>query len=173
MNAARSARVNSGVRLLLSLETKLLMKYLLFFLLTLIVSPLAGCCYLRPTEAQETRPTKDSRWKDAHVGAIDIMGFFVMSRGESTDNGNLGVKVVDILPAKCRAAFAEFPDDPQVILQFYRPADHQVLCEVTLSGRSNTSIDRPDSCGSKTGVSVVGIAAINAKDGWVAFDLRK
>lgn len=65
------------------------------------------------------------------------------------------------------------PEQPKAIFQFYRPSDNHVLCELTLSGPANTSIDREGMCGTKTGISVVGINGINAKEGWVSFDLRK
>jgi hypothetical protein len=120
------------------------------------------------------RPNIKSSWKESHDYGFTSIGPFVLNKGESTDSGQLGVKVIDFIPAKCKSALSEYPDPPQVILQFYRPSNHQVLCEVTLSGPvANTSIDREGMCGTKTGISVVGINGLNAKDGWVSFDLRK
>jgi hypothetical protein len=102
------------------------------------------------------------------------VGQLVLSRGESTENGNLGIHVVGFIPQKCRSLFAEYPDPPQVILEFYRPSDKQVICTVTLDGPiANSTIDREEMCGNRTGFSVVGINGLNAHDGWVSFDLRK
>ena len=102
------------------------------------------------------------------------MGQFFLSRGESTDNGKLGIRVVDFIPSKCRSVFAEYPDPPRVVLEFYRASHKQVLCRVTLDGPiANFSIDREEMCGNRTGFSVVGINGLNAHDGWVAFDLKK
>ena len=149
------------------------MKCFLLLLLILISLSSASCCRPIDMDSRSAKPAKESLWQSQHANFIDTMGFFVMSKGESTDNGTLGVKVVDILPSKCRSAFSERGNYPKIILQFYHPHNHQVVCEVALDGGSNTAIDIPDRCGTKTDISVVGIAALSVKDSWVAFDLRK
>jgi hypothetical protein len=126
-----------------------------------------------PTDTP-TRPTVKTSWTESRDYGFTSVGQFVLSRGESTDNGKLGIRVVDFVPSKCRSLFAEYPDPPKVVLEFYRPADKQTLCTVTLDGPiANSSIDRAEMCGNKTGFSVVGINGLNAHDGWVSFDLRK
>ena len=121
-----------------------------------------------------TRPSIQSSWTESHHYGFTSVGQFVLNRGESIDNGKLGIRVVDFVPQKCRSFFAEYPEPPRVVLEFFTPGDRQVLCTVTLDGpNANTSIDREEMCGSKTGFSVVGISGLNARDGWVSFDLRK
>jgi hypothetical protein len=134
-----------------------------------------GCCqlgYLSQMKEDSARPNIKPNWNEKSGNGF--IGVFVLGKGKSIDNGQLGVKVVNFTPSKCRSFWSEYPDSPQVTLQFYRPADHQVLCEVTLPGpMSNSSIDKEDMCGTKTGFSVVGIDGMNTKDEWVSFDLRK
>lgn len=121
-----------------------------------------------------TRPNIKTSWSESHDYGFTSVGQFLLNRGESTDNGKLGIRVVDFLPSKCRSLFAEYPDPPRVVLEFYRPGDKLVLCTVTLDGPiANSSIDREEMCGNKTGFSVVGINGLNTHDGWVSFDLRK
>jgi hypothetical protein len=119
------------------------------------------------------RPNVKSAWTERHDFGTTSFGPLILSKGESSDNGSLGVRVVRFVPRSCRSVFSDSPEPPKAVLEFYRPSDKQVLCQVTLPGPGNSSIDGDDMCGNKTGISVVGINGINAADGWVSFDLRK
>jgi hypothetical protein len=119
------------------------------------------------------RPEIRSTWNESHDFGMTRFGPLILNTGESTDNGSLGVRILRFIPRTCSSFLSHSPDQPKAVFQFYRPSDHQVLCEVTLSGPANSSIDREEMCGKKTGIAVVGINGINAKDGWVSFDLRK
>lgn len=102
------------------------------------------------------------------------MGLFILNRGESIENENLGIRAVEFTPSKCRALLAERPDPSRVVLEFYRPADKQIICRVTVNGPiSNTSILGEEMCGERIAFSVIGVNGLNARDGWVSFDLRK
>src|SRR6185369_8280564 len=120
------------------------------------------------------RPTVESSWRESQLTVgVTSFGPMVLNKGESTENGWLGVKIIGFIPRSCPSFLSHSPEQPKAVFQFYRPADHQILCEITLSGPANTSIDRDEMCGEKIGISVVGINGINAKEGWVSFDLRK
>jgi len=151
------------------------MRYLLLLLLGILSLSSSGCCQLSPiSKDTPDRPNIKSSWKESHDFGFTAVGPFVLSKGESTDNGELGVKVIDFIPRTCRSPLSHSPDPPRVVLQFYRPSDHRVLCEVTLPGPvANSSIDGEGFCGNRTGISVVGINGLNARDGWVSFDLRE
>jgi len=95
-----------------------------------------------------------------------------LRKGESTENGKLGVKVVDIIAPECRARFAEMPETAKVVLQFYDPSSNQVLCEATLPENSNARIDLEGICLGKVDVMVVGTTDINTDEKWAVFDLR-
>ncbi len=155
------------------------MQRLSHILLVLIGLTCSGCVchpslYKNVPADTPTRPNIKSSWTESHDYGFTSVGQFLLNRGESIDNGKLGIRVVDFIPSKCRSLFAEYPDPPKVVLEFYRPSDKHVLCTVTLDGPiANSSIDREEMCGNKTGFSVVGINGLNAHDGWVSFDLRK
>lgn len=148
--------------------------YSLRVLLGILALSSASCCQLSPMSRDTpTRPTIKSTWSESHDYGMTRFGPLILNKGESSDNGSLGVKVIDFIPRSCSSFLSDSPEQPKAVLQFYRPSDHYVLCEVTLSGPANSSIDREEMCGTRTGISVVGINAINAKEGWVSFDLRK
>lgn len=150
------------------------MRYILQILLAIFALSTGSCCQLSPMSRDTpVRPSIKSTWSERHDFGMTSFGPLILSKGESTDNGSLGVRVVGFIPRSCPSFLSDSPEQPKVVFQFYRPSDNQVLCQVTLSGPANTSIDRADMCGTKTGISVVGINGINAKDGWVSFDLRK
>ncbi len=121
---------------------------------------------------QPKYPNEVRGWVDDPFDRGLYQGPFVLRRGESAENGKLGVRVVDIIAAECRARFAEFPDSAKVVLQFYNPLSNQALCEATLNENSNTAIDREGICLGKIGVSVVGVTDINTDEKWAVFDLR-
>src|SRR5689334_13579386 len=68
-----------------------------------------------------TRPNVTSSWTERHDYGFTSVGLFVLSRGESIDNGRLGIRVVDFIPAKCRSLFAEYPDPPRSFLNSTDP----------------------------------------------------
>jgi len=147
--------------------------YLIQGLLVILALSSGSCCQLSPMSRDTpTRPDIKSGWTERHDWTVTSIGPLILSKGESSDNGSLGVKAIDFIPRSCSSFLSHSPNQPKVVLQFYRPSDNHLFCEVTLSGPANTSIDGEEMCGTKTGVSVVGINGINAKDGWVSFDLR-
>jgi len=93
-----------------------------------------------------------------------------MNKGESIDNGQLGVKVIDVLPKECECMSCE-PTYPRVKIAFYRPSDNKILCEGEFQG--NASLEVMAKCDPGMGISHIAINAINTKEKWVSFDLRK
>lgn len=94
-----------------------------------------------------------------------------MNKGEAIDNGKLGIKVLDILPMECECLSCE-PTFPRVRIGFYRPSDNRTLCEGEFFTGSAT-LNVVAKCERAMGVSVVSVNAINSKEQWVSFDLRK
>jgi hypothetical protein len=101
---------------------------------------------------------------------VRTVGFFVMNKGESIDNGLLGVKVIDVLPKECKCMSCE-PTYSRVKIAFYRPSDNKILCEGEFQGTA--SLEIMAKCDPEMGISHIGINAINTKENWVSFDLRK
>lgn len=97
------------------------------------------------------------------------MGRFALHKGESTDNGKIGVKIVDVFMPPCQSPFAE-PPKPIVSIQLYDAADRHVICEDGFSTTGTTLLDFACSKGSRYFVDVEGI---NTRDKWVAFSLGR
>lgn len=146
----------------------------LFSTLALVVMLQVGCCDLQLSmRTQPKYPDRVRGWVlDSTVDRRMFQGPFVLRKGESTDNGKIGVKVFDIISARCRTHLAEFPDNAKVVLQFYDPAARQTLCEATVPENTNARIDLPDVCEGKVDITVVGVTEVNTNEKWAVFDLR-
>ena len=130
-----------------------------------------GCCHLLSGEHKEPdRPDVTSSWKARTDVGFTSIGFFVMNKGESSDNGQLGVRVIDILPKQCECMSCE-PTLPRVRIAFYQPSDSRVLCE-GLFFAGSASLDMQPQCDPSIGATTIYVNAINTKEKWVSFDLR-
>lgn len=120
---------------------------------------------------QPTRPSSVEGWKkryDKEAG-FSYCAVLLLRKGESTDNGKFGVRVTDIIEGENCCGDPGYRCYRRAKIQFYRPTDGQVLCELEIQEHSNAAID---CMASLDGVSVIGGRAINTKEGWVLFDLR-
>jgi hypothetical protein len=145
-------------------------RFAALFLFCLLTS---GCCQLFSKEdPQPARPNVTSTWTEQTDSfGVRTIGFFVMNKGEAIDNGRLGVKVIDVLPMECECMSCE-PTYPRVKIAFYRPSDNKVLCEGDFF-KGSASLEITAKCDPGMGISHLAINAINTKDKWVSFDLRK
>ena len=130
-----------------------------------------GCCHLLSEEhKQPDRPDVTSSWGVRTDFGVTSIGFFVMNKGESSANGQLGVKVIDILPKECECMSCE-PTNPRVRIAFYQPSDSRVLCE-GLFFEGSAPLDMTAKCNPSMGATTIYVNAINTKQNWVSFDLR-
>lgn len=115
------------------------------------------------------RPTYAQGWQQRDLGAITLKGQFVLNKGQSVNDGTVGIRVVDIRAGSCQP-FRE-PQYPSAKVQFFSVPDQQILCEDTFPV-GGSRLDVIEGCGESLKWDVLGISAINSKDNWVAFDLR-
>ena len=108
------------------------------------------------------------------MGGVDTVGMLVLKKGEFSDNGKVGVRVVDIIAGDPCAGYGTLQSISRVKMQFYQPSQQRVICEDTLNaGSGNSLIAGP--CGQRIGdfgITAISINAINATEGWVWFELR-
>jgi hypothetical protein len=132
----------------------------------------ASCCSQQ--RVQPTRPEKVRGWNESKNGDVVSVGAFVLKKGESTDNGELGVRVEEIIaPTPCAEGYA---GTPRVVLKFYRPSDNKVFCDHAEFGEGGTSIGNGPPyphCTPEVGLSAISVNSINTQENWVSFDLRK
>lgn len=131
-----------------------------------------GCCSAQERE-QPRPPEKVQGWKDSYSGGVHYIGELLLHKGDSSDNGKIGVKVLDIVtPQPGSEGYASMP---KAVLQFYRPSDKQILCEATFTEGGTTMGTGPPypHCKPEVGLSAISVSGINTMDNWVWFDLRK
>jgi hypothetical protein len=119
------------------------------------------------------RVENPSGWKPFRVGGgVAYVGQFVLRKGESTDNGELGVEVLDIVPGPPTPPFTSYieSDGSKAVLRFYRVSDRAVICDFT-SEASSTSYDTRYICGGELPFTNLEIRGIDSEDGWVFFSL--
>jgi len=132
-----------------------------------------GCCSAKLPEP--AHPGAVAGWKESQEGGVHTVGALVLKKGESSDNGKIGVRVVDIIAADPCAEYGTLQSLPRVKIQFYQTPQQTVICEELLTGGSGTSLIAGP-CGEKIadlGVTAISVNAINATEGWVWFELRK
>src|SRR5882724_2026564 len=151
--------VNSTVGAL-TLLMKIISRILLVGVLGIFSA--CGCSWMKEFNEPE-RPTKVHGWEPFQVSTFTVQGDFVLNKGESVNDGNIGITVLDIQPGSC-GAFHE-PTYPAAKLRFFRVSDHSVLCEDNfLVGGAR--LDVMKGCESLKWL-VVGVSGINSKDNWV------
>lgn len=151
---------------------KLVINGFLFIALTTFTTLSRGCCSARPPEP--AHPGSVAGWNQSHEGSVDTVAMLVLKQGESSDNGRVGVKVVEIIAGDPCAGYGTLQSSPRVRMQFYQPSHQKVLCEELLTAGSGTSLIAGP-CRQTIGdfgITAISTNAINATDGWVWFELR-
>jgi hypothetical protein len=138
-------------------------------LLTVSLVFVAGCKCPAPAPP---RPGQVRGWQEWNEGrppysfTLHYVGELILNKGESSDNGKIGVRVVEIIPGQCTTFLGE-PRPPRVKFQFFRAADSQVVCDVT------TEAGGPLQCKGLDDIQYVNVLTINSKEGWVHLNLLK
>ena len=114
------------------------------------------------------RPTKVHGWQPFSVSTYTVQGDFVLNKGESVNDGRVGITVVDIFSGTCHL-FHE-PTYPTARLRFFRVSDRSVICEIVFQGGSSNRLAAIDGCGSLKW-DFIGVTGVNSKDNWVSFNL--
>ena len=130
-----------------------------------LLANLTSCC---DRSIINPRRPPAAGWVETRFQGVTVKGQFVLNKNETTENGQVGIRLLDIGEAKCE--IFRITRVPSATLQFYRVANKSVVCEVVLPW-GTSRIDQGN-CGNKLDWDVVAISAINASEGWVAFDLR-
>jgi hypothetical protein len=94
-------------------------------------------------------------------------GDFVLRKNESTDDGKIRIKVIDLIPPDPCAEGGSFQRQARVTLQFIRMSDQRVLCEETFP--ENGYLTVRSKCGdglSEYQIFGAGVTDINLKEGW-------
>ena len=145
----------------------------LYIALASFAGLIRGCCSAKLPEPAHPGPV--AGWKESQEGGVHSVGTLVLKKGESSDNGKIGVSVVDIIAADPCAEYGTLRSLPRVKMQFYQAPEKKVICEELLTAGSGTSLIAGP-CGQKIadlGVTTISVNAVNATEGWVWFELRR
>jgi|SRR6266404_6952698 len=140
-----------------------------FCLVTAMLALFTSCFGWGAEIENPTRPLSVRGWQSVEVGSITIKGEFLLRKGESTDNGHVGLKVTEIYPAKHH--LLDSPELPKAKVQFFRIPDRTLVCEGVFTRGSNR-LDLPDVCKNNLEWTVIYIRDVNYHEGWVFLDLR-
>jgi len=147
------------------------MKVAFYVYSALMVLLSSSCCSDMRQINEPERPSKVRGWEEHRIGTVTFAGDFVLDKGASTDNGKIGIRLIDTYAGKCGLFPFSERGDPQAKFQFYKVSDQAILRE-SIFPRGTMSLT-PPICNADLGWSVISINDINSKDDWIAFDLRK
>jgi hypothetical protein len=142
-------------------------------MLGLLSSLLRGCCSEMP-RTEPPYPSDVAGWKQNRERGLRVLGNFVLKKDQSTDNGVLRIKVLDIIPGEPCSEAGTYQHQARVTIQFIRVSDQKVLCEDTFveKGSMTMSVGPCRVNLSEFGILGIYIRAINLKEGWAFFELR-
>ena len=132
---------------------------LILFVLTLAVW-LSACC---PQRKEPPLPTDAIGWKDFQEGTTRFRGRFLLKKGESTDDGKVEIKVLELMPPDCPSEVASFEHLTRVRFQF-RNLSNQRICSDVVSEYGGGGY-----CDHIADGFQVRVRSINVKEGWVYF----
>ncbi|SRR6266446_1579316 len=144
-----------------------LIKAIQYSVLLLILILTSGCC--RTLESNPTAPTSVRGWQEYDEQGVHAVGEFVLKKGQSIDNGKIGVELLKtIAPVKCYEPFAEQDLFPKAVVRFYALPSKETLLDVEVRKQTSNGLKQPVS---DYGINAIYVRDINTKDGWLWFEL--
>jgi len=140
---------------------------------------LFGSC-LRQQRVEPTYPKDVSRWEGRKGENGIISRTFVLRKNEASDNGQVQIKVIEIIPGDPLVEAGSFNGQARARIQFSRMSDGKKLCEETYPEHGG-SVLASQGCGSTSsdisylksfGISAIVTLGINLKDEWVYFSIN-
>ncbi|HXI91856.1 MAG TPA: hypothetical protein VNO24_17720 [Blastocatellia bacterium] len=133
-----------------------------------------GCCFNGSAHTEAAYPNVELGWKDfgSNSGGAVIRGRFVVRKGETTDNGKIQIKVLELIsPDRCAEAGA-INAQARVRFQFVRSSDHKVLCEDIFPEHGGVNIEPCGAMVAELGVGGIWVSAVSLKEEWAFFEVR-
>ncbi|HTG14409.1 MAG TPA: hypothetical protein VK747_03980 [Blastocatellia bacterium] len=112
-------------------------------------------------------PTDAIGWNNYKEGTTKFRGKFLLTAGESTDNGTIRIKVVELLRAEFTGDAGDFAARPRVRIAFSRVSDGKTMLSEVYPENGVGATHLP----SEFKIFDVGVRSINLTDGWVYFVL--
>ena len=131
---------------------------------------LTGCTRAYRQHNLTARPEQVRGWKEKVFDGVHSMAELVLDEGQSSEGSELGVEVVSISSYETRGGVFDHPTGPTAVLRFYRVSDHKVIQE---RAESSGGANLWESALSEYGIKGIYVNAINTKERWIWFDLRR
>jgi len=131
---------------------------------------LTGCTRTYRQHNLPARPEQVRGWKEKVFDGVHSMAELVLDEGQSSEGSELGVEVVSISSYETRGGVFDHPTGPTAVLRFYRVSDHKVIQE---RAESSGGANLWESALSEYGIKGIYVNAINTKERWIWFDLRR
>jgi hypothetical protein len=127
----------------------------------------AQACVVSCARSEPPLPTDAIGWSNYTEGTTKFRGRFLLRTGESTDDGTIRVKVVELLPPKVTGNVGDFEARARVRIAFFSVPDGQYLSSDVYpeNGGGGAQLS------SEFRVFGVGVRAINLTGGWVYLTL--
>jgi hypothetical protein len=132
----------------------------------IVLQILTACSCPEPQIEHPPYPGKVAGWKEAvSESGFKILAHLVLKKGEESDNGKIGVKVVDIFPPEKCAEPLSYHGQVRVVFQFYSLSNPQQKHTKEILVAGNHAIE----CPFPYDATLIGISHANVKDQWVEF----
>jgi hypothetical protein len=139
-----------------------------FIALPILGVLLSACC--TPIHREEPLfPADATGWSKVESTTNAVEGNLVIKKGERSDNGKIGVSVIEIIPGSACAEGGSQERQARVKLQFVRIPAGQILCEDVFPENGTIRLSAT-ACESKLdgyGIRVIGVKGINLTQQWV------
>lgn len=148
------------------------MKIVLLMVFMVIIL-MSDCCPKQRQREEPPYPNQVTGWVYREERGLKILGEFVLQKNESTDNGKVQVKLLEVIPGNPCAEPNTFGYLAKAKLQFIRMSDSKVLCEEIFGEKGSETLSATNCNNSLNEFGLLGIYifAINLNDGWVHFEL--
>src|SRR5262252_6796260 len=94
-----------------------IMKVMYYVFSAMVVLLSSSCCSDMRQLNEPERPSKVRGWDELRDGDTVIKGIFLLNKGESTDNGKIGIRLVETYAGTCRLFPFREREYPQAKLQ--------------------------------------------------------
>lgn len=140
-----------------------------FFILLAFPAALSGCCNNTYVE-QPIYPSDVPGWREIRFSnGVHSIGVLVLRKSESSNNGQVGITIVDVIPPNRCAEPGSWQGEPRVILKLFNPSNPSDACQTTMGSGGHSVLS--SACGSAFGLGVINIIGINSNDRWVHLEL--
>jgi len=108
-------------------DFELRMRFLLLTIVLLEGLMMCACCTKGKDRIEPSYPKVVAGWEVRKELHYFVLGEFVLKKGETTDNGKLQIKLIDLIEGEC--IDAPFSQQRRFVVQFSKLPSGEIICE--------------------------------------------